>query len=122
MPRTTNSAESSPSSSPDSKSPGKVERSPIKHRNPQVFLTAAAVIARARDELSALTGYKVDNVSGFEKKEDGWRITVTVVELRRIPCATDVLATYEATLNEAGDILSYHRAGRYFRDQVGVEQ
>ncbi len=122
MPRVNNSPDSACSSGLDSKSPRKSEESVVRNRNPQAFLTAAAIIHRARDELAALTGYKVDNVSGFERTDEGWRVTVTVVELRRIPAATDVLATYEATLNEAGDIISYHRGSRYFRDQVGIEQ
>lgn len=117
-----NKADSPLSSELDAQSPEINKRPVIRHRNPQTFLTAAAVITRARDELAALTGYKVDNVSGFEKTEDGWRLTISVVELRRIPAATDVLASYEATLNDAGDIVSYHRANRYFRDQVGVDQ
>ena len=115
----TNSAGSSPSSGLGPNSPGKSEGATVRHRNPQTLLTSAAVITRARDELSALTGYKVDSVSGFERTDDGWRLTVTVVELRRIPASTDILATYEATLNEAGDIINYHRGSRYSRNQTG---
>ena len=91
-------------------------------REPQTFVTSVAVIGRAREELQHLTGYKVDSVSGFERTDDGWRLSVTVVELRRIPAATDVLATYEVILNDAGDITTYHRGSRYFRDQVGQDQ
>lgn len=97
----------------------KSERPAVRHRNPQTLLTSAAVITRARDELAALTGYKIDSVSGFERTDDGWRLAVTVVELCRIPASTDILATYEATLNEAGDLLNYHRGGRYLRCQTG---
>jgi len=83
------------------------------------LLTSATVITRARDELSALIGYKVDSVSGFERTDDGWRLAVTVVELPRIPASTDILATYDAILNEAGDIINYHRGARYLRCQTG---
>jgi len=114
-----NSADSPLSSGPDPQSSGKNERPAVRHRNPQTFLTSAAVITRARDELAALTGYKVDSVSGFEKTDDGWQLTVTVVELHRIPASTDILATYEATLNEAGDIVNYHRGARFSRSQTG---
>jgi len=115
----TNNANSPLSPGPDSQSPGKSERPAVRHRNPQTFLTSAAVITRARDELAALTGYKVDSVSGFEKTDEGWQLTVTVVELPRIPASTDILATYEATLNEAGDIVNYRRSARYSRSQTG---
>jgi hypothetical protein len=84
-----------------------------------MFLTSVVVIAKARDELAALTGYKADSVSGFERTDEGWRLTVTAVELRRIPPSTDILATYEVTLNDAGDIVSYDRTNRYLRNQAG---
>jgi hypothetical protein len=104
----------------DHQTSGKSERPAIRHRNPQTLLTSVVVIARARDELAALTGYKADSVSGFERTDEGWRLTVTAVELRRIPPSTDILATYEVTLNDAGDIVSYDRANRYLRNQAGT--
>jgi hypothetical protein len=104
----------------DHQTSGKSERPAIRHRNPQTLLTSVVVIARARDELAALTGYKADSVSGFERTDEGWRLTVTAVELRRIPPSTDILATYEVTLNDAGDIVSYDRTNRYLRNQAGT--
>lgn len=117
----TTSANSPVSSGLGPQSPGKSEKPAIRHRNPQTLLTSAAVITRARDELAALTGYKVDSVSGFEKTDAGWRLTITVVELRRIPASTDILATYQATLDEAGDVITYHRSNRYLRSQTGEQ-
>lgn len=115
----TNSANSPLPPGLDHQSSGKNDRPAVRHRNPQTLLTSAAIITRARDELAALTGFKVDSIAGFEKINDGWRLSVTVVELRRIPASTDILATYEATLNEAGDIVNYHRNSRYSRNQTG---
>ena len=37
------------------------------------------------------------------------------------PAATDMLASYEVDLDEAGDIVSYQRGKRYTRDQMGDE-
>ncbi len=116
----TTSANSPLSSEPGSPLAAKNERSAIRHRNPQTLLTSVVVIARARDELSALTGYKADSVSGFARTDEGWRLTVTAVELHRIPPSTDLLATYEVTLNDAGDIVSYDRTSRYLRNQAGA--
>ena len=79
------------------------------------------LIGLAKEQLRNLTGYGVDSVSGFAKADGGWHLAVTVVELHRIPAATDVLASYEVDLDEAGDIIKYHRGRRYFRDQVGDE-
>ena len=100
----------------------RVTGSAMRLRKPQMFSTSVAVIARAREELEDLSGYKVDSVSGFERTEEGWRLTITVVELRRIPAATDVLGSYQVVLNGAGDIINYQRGNRYFRYQVGQEE
>lgn len=77
------------------------------------------LIESAKRQLKELTGYPVDSVSEFGRTEDGWKLTVTVVELGRIPPATDVLAEYIVGLNRMGDIVDYRRGRRYFRDQVG---
>ena len=77
------------------------------------------LIVRAKEQLRTLTGYEIDSVSAFTRSDGGWRLSVTVVELNRIPAVTDVLAGYEVCLDAAGDVVSYRRGRRYFRDQVG---
>jgi hypothetical protein len=77
------------------------------------------VIDSAKRQLKELTGYPVDSVSGFAKSEDGWALRVTVVELSRIPAATDVLAEYVADLDTSGDIIGYRRGRRFYRNDVG---
>ncbi|MGD0076884.1 MAG: gas vesicle protein GvpO, partial [Candidatus Binataceae bacterium] len=79
---------------------------------------AAAVAKHAKAELEAIIGLDADRVSAVERKPDGWHVTVDLVELRRIPAATDMLAAYEAVLGPTGVLLSYHRTRRYFRDQM----
>ncbi len=79
------------------------------------------LMARVKDQLRNLTGYGVNSVSGFAKADVGWHLSVTVVELHRIPAVTDVLALYEVDLDEGGDIVGYHRARRYLRDETGEE-
>jgi hypothetical protein len=46
-------------------------------------------------------------------------VTLEVVELRRIPESTDVLASYEVELDGDGNFLSFERGGRYSRSQAG---
>ena len=77
------------------------------------------LIARAKEQLRTLTGYEIDSVSAFTRSDGGWRLSVTVVELHRIPPVTDMLARYDVDLDTEGDVVSYHRGKRYFRDQVG---
>jgi hypothetical protein len=97
------------------------EQTPRRHK-PRFFASSAAVIWHAREEMEGLTGHKVESVSGFAEVDTGWRLVVTAIELRRIPASTDVLADYEAIIDENGSIVNYHRLRRYFRAQVGEQE
>ncbi len=93
----------------------RTEASPRKRRGPQIA-------AEAAHQLVELTGRDVEGVTSLERTEDGWRVEVEVLEVRRIPDTTDVLATYELTLDEDGDIEGYRRLHRYVRGTPGEEQ
>jgi hypothetical protein len=45
--------------------------------------------------------------------EDGWAVRIEVVEDRRIPSSSDILAACEAALDMDGEVLSYRRVRRY---------
>jgi hypothetical protein len=52
---------------------------------------------------------------GVEPTQDGWLVTVDVVEDHRIPSSTDILASYEIELGPDGELVSYRRVRRYSR-------
>ncbi len=79
--------------------------------------TAAAAAQAALDHLSDLIGKQAEGVVAVEPDQDGWRVSVEVVEDRRIPSSADVLAIYEAVIDTAGDLTSYRRTSRYSRGQ-----
>jgi hypothetical protein len=81
-------------------------------------MSVADIATRAKDQLSALTGLSVGTVSSILHKEDGWHVVTDMVELRRIPDSNDILATYEVTLDDKGNLLSYERTRRYRRGQL----
>lgn len=78
-------------------------------------VSAAEVALSAAAQLMELTGRGAEGVTGVEKTEDGWRVQVEVVELRRIPETTDLLATYEVTMSDSGTMSGYRRLRRYSR-------
>ncbi len=80
--------------------------------------TAPKIAQRAKEQLAQLTGLKPDTVSALSKDEQGWHVTVELVEMTRIPTATDVLASYLALLDDEGNLLSYQRTRRYLRGEV----
>ncbi len=83
-------------------------------------LTASEAIKRVRRELPQLLGRPIESVLGVERDadDDGWKVTVAVVELSRIPSTTDVLGSYAVTLDQSGELIGYARSRRYHRNQA----
>jgi hypothetical protein len=79
----------------------------------------AEVVQTASRLLGELTGRPAESVLGLRKDDDGWQVTVEVVELPRIPRATDVIGCYVVTLDDDGELVSYERRRRYIRAQAG---
>ena len=76
----------------------------------------------ARHYINEMTGKDPEEVTALLSTEDGgWRADVQVVETRRIPDSTDILAVYQAELDANGELLSYRRIRRYARCQVQEE-
>lgn len=82
------------------------------------MLTASDAADMAVKHVTELTKRVAEGVVGAERTEDGWRITVEVVETHRIPDSADIIALYEADVDADGDLGSYRRVGRYLRGHV----
>lgn len=78
-------------------------------------LTAGDAGREALQQIGDLTGKELEGVSGVRPTDDGWTVMVDVVEDRKIPSTSDVIATYEAELDPDGELLSYRRIRRYTR-------
>jgi hypothetical protein len=79
-------------------------------------LTAAEAGQEGLEQIAGLTGKEPEGVTGVERDDDGgWLVTVEVIEDRRIPSSTDVLASYETRIGPDGDLTSYRRIRRYTR-------
>ena len=111
----TSSAKKAQSSS-SSRSAGSAPKAEAPRR-----VTAAQVAARAAQQLLELTGKESEGVTGLSRDEGEWTVEVEVLEVRRIPNTTDVLALYEVTTDERGDLLGYRRLRRYTRGAPGEE-
>ena len=78
-------------------------------------LAAPAAAAAGLRQVAELTGRETQGVVSLSPAEAGWVVGVEVVEDRRIPSSTDVLALYEAEIGEDGSLRSYRRQRRYAR-------
>jgi hypothetical protein len=82
---------------------------------------AASPIGRAAAEFQRMTGQRVERVVGMTRMEDGWGLTLEVVELERVPDSTNVIATYDLSVGEDGDLREFTRTRRYYRNMVDHE-
>ena len=76
------------------------------------------IVKLAKEQLAELTRTKPDTVSAFFKDEQGWHVVVEMIEMKRIPESTDMLASYDLLLDEEGNLLKYRRTRRYLRAQL----
>lgn len=74
--------------------------------------------AMAAEQLVVLTGKGFEGVVGLSRSDDGWRVEVELLEVRRIPNTTDMLAVYEVELDPDGELTGYRRQCRYVRGQA----
>jgi len=81
-------------------------------------LTLRRVGETALAEVSELVGCPAEGVTAVRKDDDGWIVTIELLEVARIPETTDVLASYEVHVDGDGDVMEYRRLNRYLRAQV----
>jgi hypothetical protein len=85
-------------------------------------LSGPEAIKRARESAAEMLGRPVESVLGLEPDDsNGWKVTVEVVELERIPRSTDVLGAYVMSLDKSGDLTAARRERRYYRNQADEE-
>ncbi|NEB81951.1 gas vesicle protein [Streptomyces sp. SID14478] len=74
------------------------------------------LVQEACRTLTDLIGYPAEGVSAVCPTEsDGWRVSVDVLEVARIPDTTSLLATYDVELDAHGRLKQYRRVRRYRR-------
>ena len=86
------------------------------HRSP------VEVVDLAKRQVAELTGRPAQTVSAFKRTDDGWRVTVEVVDLERIPPSTSVLASYEAILDSQARLQECKRLRRYYQNQTDSQE
>ena len=81
----------------------------------QVPLTAARAGRYGLEQIAELTAREPEGVTGVEPTDDGWLVSVEVLEDRRIPSSCDLLSTYEVEIGSDGELIAYRRTRRYAR-------
>jgi hypothetical protein len=91
-------------------------------RRSRSAMTAGEAAKAALREIAQLTAKEPEGVTGVERTEDGWTVGIELVEDQRIPSSADILATYEATIDAEGELVSYRRVRRYARGRADAEE
>jgi len=81
-------------------------------------MTLNEVALQAMGQLAQLTGYRPVAVVGTAREEQGWRITMDLLELSRIPASSDLLGVYQALLDEDGNMLEFQRKMTHNRGDI----
>jgi Gas vesicle synthesis protein GvpO. len=76
----------------------------------------------AQKEMAKLTKLEPSGIKGASKDEEGWHVTVEMIEKKSIPDGMDVLALYEVTLDEEGNVLKFERGQLRKRGDTGEEE
>lgn len=83
-------------------------------------LAIPQLIERAREELSKVTGLELGSTLGAAKEEEGWRVSVELVEKHSLPDQMDILALYEALVDDEGNLISFNR--KSLRKRIETEE
>ena len=78
------------------------------------------LVRNARAKLAALTGLPISSTLSIRKDECCWYLQLEVVEKRSLPDSQDILAIYEMTMDQEGNILDFSRVGMRRRGDVMV--
>ena len=85
-------------------------------------LTMAGLAERAKQQLAQVTGFKPVAAVGAYKDEEGWHVSVDLLEMTRIPESTDLLGTYVITLDDEGNMVKFEKKGARLRGEPYQEE
>ena len=83
-------------------------------------LSAGEAAAAALEQIAELTKKEPQGATSVEPSDEGWTVEIEVVEDRRIPTSTDMLALYEVEVDLDGNLLAYRRTRRYGRGSSDI--
>ena len=80
--------------------------------------TLPTIVVRTTKLLADVTGLTPVEVTGVARADQGWRVTIELLEFAKIPPANDVIAEYEVLLDSEGDLLSFQRKRSRLRSET----
>ena len=82
-------------------------------------MNVSELIERTKRQMQFITGLPAETVSRLDPEESGWNVGIDMLEHSAIPRTRDLLASFDVTLDEAGNIRRWRRTGRFVRCEQG---
>jgi hypothetical protein len=80
-------------------------------------LNLTSLVEQTKQQMTAITGLPPDTISRCDRAEDGWMLSIDMLEHRSVPRTQDLLASFEVLLDEEGQVRRWRRTGRFVRGQ-----
>ena len=71
-------------------------------------LELSEVMRRATQSLSVLN-LRFSGITAVSRQDDGWRVTIELVERAAVPDTMDLIGVYEVHLDAEGELTGYER-------------
>jgi hypothetical protein len=81
-------------------------------------LTATQAVDQAKTQLSNLIERKPSGVIAVSKDEEGWHVSLEMLERKAIPEHMDLLARYDVLLDEEGNMMKFDRGNFRTRSET----
>ncbi|MDP2884668.1 MAG: gas vesicle protein GvpO [Ignavibacteria bacterium] len=81
-------------------------------------MDVSEAIRRTEEGIPAVIRLKLSGVIGAMKKDDGWHVSVEMVERHALPDSQDLLGVYEVVIDEMGKLMNYERKRVRRRNEV----
>ena len=81
-------------------------------------LSAAQVIDRAKKQMSELIERQPSCVTSVSKDEEGWHVSLEMLERKAVPEHMDLLAKYDVLLDDEGNIVKFDRGDLRTRSEA----
>lgn len=80
------------------------------------------LLSRAQRQLTDVTGFKPLAVTHAVKDAKGWHVGIELIEMARIPSASDLLGYYEVLLDKDANMVRFDRKRTRVRGQPMEEE
>ena len=81
-------------------------------------MSGTKAVRAAREILEELTGRQAETVASLVRTEEGWAVTLDIVETQKVPRTTDIMGSYVVEVDGEGELVRCERVSRFVRGQA----